>query len=149
MKNPRWRPKWRLLDKILKVKWDLLIKIRRNKCKIPFLCNFTWTIHYGTIFMIQVIFKVKRSIRRSNMWKICFITNIKSNNLFIVWFWLDNQFLKQFWPSIEPEIVGYAYILCTMYIVGKYWMHVGQHRRWWWKEYTFKIYFNLSLWFFP
>ena len=28
-------------------------------------------------------------------------------------------------------------------------MTVGQHRRWWWKEYTSKIYFNLSPWFFP
>ena len=27
-------------------------------------------------------------------------------------------------------------------------MNVGQHRRWWWKEYTSKIYLNLSPWFF-
>ena len=27
-------------------------------------------------------------------------------------------------------------------------MNVGQHRRWWWKKYTSKIYLNLSLWFF-
>ena len=31
---------------------------------------------------------------------------------------------------------------------GKYYINVGQHRRWWWKEYTLKIYFNLCPWFF-
>ena len=35
------------------------------------------------------------------------------------------------------------------YIVGKNWVNVGQHWRWWWKEYTSKIYLNLSTWFFP
>ena len=33
-------------------------------------------------------------------------------------------------PGIEPAM---TYILCIRYIGGKYWMNVGQHRRWWWK----------------
>ena len=55
--------------------------------------------------------------------------------------------LAQHWTGVWW--VGLHPLYQVGYIVGKYWMNVGQHRRWWWKEYTSKIYLNLSPWFFP
>ena len=49
--------------------------------------------------------------------------------------------------TLKQNLVGRPTSSVQKYISGKR-MNVGQHQRWWWKEYTLNVYFNLSLWFF-
>ena len=71
---PLWHPwadffkgKNKMAAKYFKVKYDFSTNEARNKSNTSFSCDFDWAIHFLYYFLwLEVIFKVKKSISRSN-----------------------------------------------------------------------------------